>query len=170
MGGRQQAGWEGGGAVTPITQPRNLKGQRFGSLTVLDFLNCRSGKAWWSCLCDCAGPHSQIIVRSDKLVGGQTYACKCRTGHKKTGVPIGTKMPRQAKPELGDLQPAPVNLPRSPQINRVAFSPAKLLAAELLSARQMRNWKCPWPDIAEYLALSRTDGCTVEQAQALLAA
>jgi len=170
----------------PHTQPKDLKGQRFGALRVIEFTHCRAGKAYWSCVCDCGGPSSQLIVRSDKLVSGQTRACKCRTGYKKPGVELGTKMPRQPKPAPGAPDPHPAPAPTSKQSSivhppspppaedparpaRPQYTPEQLAAAELLSARQMRLWKCPWQDIAAYLALSRPGGCTIARAQQLTA-
>jgi hypothetical protein len=162
----------------PVTPTLQLKGQRFGHLTVLDFIQCRDGKSWWSCLCDCKGPGSQVIVRSDKLTCGQTRACKCRMGYKKPGMAIGTKMPRLTTP-APPVRPKPPKTeaaPPSPEAPAKSpyckdFSEEALSHAELLSARQMRkgDCPCPWSDVAAYLAINRPDGCTIAQAQQLLA-
>lgn len=163
------------------TQPKDLKGQRYGALRVIEFTHCRAGKAYWSCVCDCGGPGSQLIVRSDKLASGQTRACKCRTGYKKPGVAVGTKMPRQPKPAPSAPIPDPVTSRESLPVQvppptadpirpaRPQYTLEQLAAAELLSARQMRLWKFPWQDIAAYLALSRPGGCTIAQAQQITA-
>ena len=178
----------------PGTPTLQLKGQRFGHLVVLDYINCAKGKSWWSCQCDCGQPGSQIIVRSDKLTGGQTRACKCRMGYKKPGVETGTKMPRlnppavrltkagsrlttPAPPVRPKLQPDPLQEtegpPAIPAPGRPPYckdaSPEKLAAAELLSARQMARQKFSWVDIADYLAIGRAGGCTIDQAKKLVA-
>ncbi len=59
----------------PKSVPEDLKGKRFGKLTVLSE-DCRSdnGVIWWQCLCDCG---SLLEVRSHSLKSGHTLSCGC---------------------------------------------------------------------------------------------
>lgn len=52
---------------------RNLKGQRFGHLVVLEQSNRRlSANIQWLCQCDCG---KKLIVRGDNLTTGHTTQC-----------------------------------------------------------------------------------------------
>lgn len=52
---------------------RDLTGQKFGILTVIEFAYCRNRNAYWVCQCECG--QSKIIIRSS-LVNGQD-SCGC---------------------------------------------------------------------------------------------
>lgn len=54
----------------------DLKGQRFGKLTVLerDFNHQDKKRAYWNCKCDCG---AFISVRGDNLRNGHTKSCGC---------------------------------------------------------------------------------------------
>lgn len=63
---------------------KNLLGQRFGRLVVVEFLGVRPvGKtgslAWWRCDCDCGNSHE---FRSSHLTMGQVKSCGCITPRK----------------------------------------------------------------------------------------
>ena len=142
----------------PITRFLDIKGQRFGNLIVLDHLHYRDKKSWWSCLCDCGGPASQIVVRGDKLTGGQTRCCSCRMAYKTSAV--------TARPvRLGTTQDGGMVL-SAPYVAppRRVFTAEELAAAELLSARQMLVRRVPLYEIAAYL------GCDKATAKQRLAA
>lgn len=145
-------------AKPPITRYEDLTGKRYGNLTVLDHLHYRDKKSWWSCLCDCGGENSQIVVRGDKLTGGQTRCCSCRMAYKKSAVTarpvrIGTTQ------DGGMVLSAPYVAPP-----RREFTAAELAAAELLSAKQMLARRVPLYEIAAYL------GCDKATAKQRLAA
>ena len=57
---------------------KDLKGQRFGKLTVIEidhFQECKNSKrTHWKCICDCG---NEVIVRSDCLTTGNTKSCGC---------------------------------------------------------------------------------------------
>ena len=53
---------------------KNIKGQKFGQLTVVDFAYSKKGLAFWSCKCDCG---KEIIVRGNHLRTGHTTSCGC---------------------------------------------------------------------------------------------
>ena len=54
---------------------KNLKGQRFGKLLVVDEEGrCKRGKAIWKCKCDCG---NETIVTSYSLKSGVTKSCGC---------------------------------------------------------------------------------------------
>ena len=56
----------------------DLKGMRFGKLTVVSFLESSRGNGRrWSCICDC-GKTSD--VRSVNLISGSTISCGCMRG------------------------------------------------------------------------------------------
>lgn len=53
---------------------KDLTGERFGKLTVVEF-DCMQGHmSKWKCKCDCGGTKS---VRSDHLTAGHTKSCGC---------------------------------------------------------------------------------------------
>ena len=62
---------------------RNLLGQRFGKLEVIDFDGYRkekySKKAYWKCKCDCG---AEIEVTSYQLTSGHTKSCGCLRSEK----------------------------------------------------------------------------------------
>lgn len=53
---------------------RNLKGQKFGRLTVMSLDSTKNGCAMWKCVCEC-GAHR--VVRSNCLTTGNTVSCGC---------------------------------------------------------------------------------------------
>lgn len=54
---------------------KNLLGQRFGMLTVIERAENIGGRAAWLCKCDCGGTK---IVRSSNLQKGKTQSCGCK--------------------------------------------------------------------------------------------
>lgn len=61
---------------------RDLKGQKFGKLTVIDFAEIKNNYAYWNCVCDCG---NKKIARGANLISGQTKSCGClnSTNHTK---------------------------------------------------------------------------------------
>ena len=53
---------------------KDLKGQKFGKLTVIEFSEIRSKYAYWRCVCDCG---REKIARGANLISGQTQSCGC---------------------------------------------------------------------------------------------
>ena len=53
---------------------RDLTGQRFGRLTVLERAGSKRSGATWLCICDCG---ETKIVESHNLVSGNTKSCGC---------------------------------------------------------------------------------------------
>lgn len=53
---------------------KNLIGQRFGRLTVIEFAGTKNSKAYWKCRCDCG---NICVVRSSHLKDGSTQSCGC---------------------------------------------------------------------------------------------
>ena len=53
---------------------RNLKGQRFEMLEVVDFSHTKNGYEYWVCKCDCG---KQKIVLANNLVYEKTKSCGC---------------------------------------------------------------------------------------------
>lgn len=152
----------------------DLAGQKFGCLTAVERINQHGGRSYWSCLCDCGGPGSQIIVRSDKLTAGQTKSCKCGRGYGKSGPkPVPDRQPcaATASTDPATALPAAPAKPKAPTTygHRI-HTPEELAAAELLSARQMVAFRFRWADIAAYLAIGRAGGCTIAEAKQLIAA
>lgn len=53
----------------------NLKGKKYGLLTVLEFKGIdHSGSALWTCKCDCG---NLSCVQGKRLTSGKTYSCGC---------------------------------------------------------------------------------------------
>lgn len=56
-----------------MSEFRNLVGQQFGALIVVDRAeNSKAGKTRWRCLCDCG---KYVVVRGDALTSGNTKSC-----------------------------------------------------------------------------------------------
>lgn len=61
---------------------RDLKGQRFGLLTVVDVAGkTKSGNYKWNCICECG---NKFVAVSGKLIKGRTTNCGCRTSYLKS--------------------------------------------------------------------------------------
>ena len=58
---------------------KDLTGERFGRLKVLEFAYVENNRAHWKCICDCGNNH---IVCSLELKSGDTKSCGCL--HKET--------------------------------------------------------------------------------------
>ena len=54
-----------------------LRGKRFGYLSVIDYSHTHNGHAYWLCVCDCGG---YALVRGSHLKSGNTTTCGCRLG------------------------------------------------------------------------------------------
>lgn len=61
----------------------DLKGQRFGKLTVIERAGAKSGKVYWKCQCDCGTIKD---IQGCHLVDGSIQSCGCEA-HKKSTVP-----------------------------------------------------------------------------------
>ncbi|MCT6836372.1 MAG: hypothetical protein M3036_01795 [Bifidobacteriales bacterium] len=58
---------------------KDLRGEKYGMLTVLGYAGHRGGLVMWTCLCDCGriGVHA-----GNNLVSGNTRSCGCQRGSK----------------------------------------------------------------------------------------
>jgi hypothetical protein len=52
---------------------KNLKGQKFGKLTPIDYFY-KNNKVYWNCLCDCG---NKTTVQSSHLIGLKIQSCGC---------------------------------------------------------------------------------------------
>ena len=52
----------------------NLKGKRYGKLTVVEYVGSKNGRAVWKCKCDCG---NTVNVYSSYLRTGDTKSCGC---------------------------------------------------------------------------------------------
>lgn len=52
----------------------DLIGQRFGRLTVVEYVGMRGNNSFWHCVCDCG---NKVDVSSGKLRSGWTQSCGC---------------------------------------------------------------------------------------------
>lgn len=52
------------------------KGQIFGNLTVIEFVDYNNGKAYWSCECICG---KKIIVSAGSLKKKHATSCGCKS-------------------------------------------------------------------------------------------
>ena len=53
---------------------KDLRGQRFGRLTVVEYVGRIKNKSHWQCLCDCKG---EKVVPSERLTSGKVGSCGC---------------------------------------------------------------------------------------------
>jgi hypothetical protein len=53
---------------------RDLKGQTFDRLAVLEEAGVRDSKMYWLCQCDCG---NRVTVRGTRLTQGRTVSCGC---------------------------------------------------------------------------------------------
>lgn len=53
---------------------KNIKGERYGRLEVIEHIGTRRGKALWKCKCDCG---NYADVTGDSLRQGKTKSCGC---------------------------------------------------------------------------------------------
>lgn len=53
---------------------KELSGQRFGRLKVIERVSYKSSSGYWRCKCDCG---REVIVRTEKLTHGQVKSCGC---------------------------------------------------------------------------------------------
>lgn len=65
------------------SKTKNLKGKRFGKLTVLRYAGVKKRVAWWVCVCDCE-LKTEKEVRASSLLRGTSMSCGCmsKLGHK----------------------------------------------------------------------------------------
>lgn len=61
----------------------DLKGQKFGKLTVVERAGSKNGQAAWHCKCDCG---NMVVICGGNLRNGGTTSCNCRKkeGNRKT--------------------------------------------------------------------------------------
>ena len=53
---------------------KNLAGQKFGRLTVIERAENKNGLVTWKCKCDCG---KECVVRSNDLLSNSTKSCGC---------------------------------------------------------------------------------------------
>ena len=53
---------------------KDITGQKFGKLTVIERVENRGGKSHWKCLCECG---QETIISSNSLVSNKTMSCGC---------------------------------------------------------------------------------------------
>ena len=75
------------GCYTPL---KNLIGQKFGKLTVLNYSGSKNGKAFWHCQCTC-GKEKDISAAS--LISGDTRSCGCLVIDKNKELKTGKSSP-----------------------------------------------------------------------------
>lgn len=69
-----------------MTRVKDIAGQTFGVLTVIDCVGTYDGNAHWSCRCSCG---CLVVARGDHLRRGATRSCgasACRKPWRKTGI------------------------------------------------------------------------------------
>ena len=58
---------------------RDLRGEKFGMLTVLGYAGKRNGRVMWTCLCDCGRIG---VYAGNNLTSGRTQSCGCQRNKK----------------------------------------------------------------------------------------
>ena len=61
---------------------KDLRGDRYGMLTVLGYAGKRDGKVMWACRCDCG---QTGIFAGQNLISGRSRSCGCQRGVKGGG-------------------------------------------------------------------------------------
>ena len=61
---------------------RDLRGDRYGMLTVLDYAGNRGGVIMWACRCDCG---QTGVFAGQNLISGRSRSCGCQRGVKGGG-------------------------------------------------------------------------------------
>lgn len=56
---------------------KDLKGQKFGKLTVAEFVEIKNHSAYWKCICECG---NEKVVRGTNLTSGLIRSCGCLKG------------------------------------------------------------------------------------------
>lgn len=79
-------------------RPLNLVGEKFGKLTVIEYVGSKNNKRWWRCKCDCG---NEKIIDTGSLRSGNTKSCGCMKNiglikynqeqSDKNAIPIGTR-------------------------------------------------------------------------------
>ena len=64
----------GGVATMSKSYKKDLTGQRFGKLTVLEFVQTTDEESHWRCRCDCG---NIAVIRIGGLTSGKTQSCGC---------------------------------------------------------------------------------------------
>lgn len=57
-----------------MSRLKNLAGERFGKLTVLERAESKNGRTYWKCRCDCG---TEVNVMASNLLRGNTTTCGC---------------------------------------------------------------------------------------------
>ena len=65
---------------------KNLLGQKFGKLKVIQKAESKNYRAYWVCECECG---NSTIVSTDKLISGHTKSCGCLTWNNLLGQTFG---------------------------------------------------------------------------------
>lgn len=58
---------------------RDLRGEKYGMLTVLGYAGHRGRRVMWTCLCDCGRIG---VFAGDNLISGRTQSCGCQQSKK----------------------------------------------------------------------------------------
>lgn len=63
----------------------DLVGNKYGRLTVIEFVELKNHKTYWKCICDCG---LTVIVTGNNLRSGNTKSCGCL--HRESVASVGT--------------------------------------------------------------------------------
>lgn len=63
---------------------KDLTGQKFGRLTVLEFAYTKNKKNYWKCICDCG---NICYVNTASLTNGTTISCGCKNEENRANLP-----------------------------------------------------------------------------------
>ena len=62
---------------------KDLTGQQFGKLTVLNFAYVKGRQKYWNCICECG---NQKVVKGSSLTTGETVSCGCKNSENRKEV------------------------------------------------------------------------------------
>ena len=100
--------------TTSKRRTRDLRGERFGKLVVLEKVKGKDTRsAWWLCQCDCG---CTTITRSSYLVSGDTKSCGCEISfgeHQIRQFLLENKIKFQPQYQFADLKNDTTNNPLS---------------------------------------------------------
>lgn len=101
------------------TNAKDITGERYGNLIVLNRAGAIKGKAAWNCLCDCG---NRVVRTGDVLRQGACTHCGCRTGENHSN---GAKRHGMSKTRLAHIWSSMKQRTENPDCNTYKYYGAR---------------------------------------------